>query len=206
MKNMTNEMREGLERIVATRTADDFLKVREEMDRLGFEPNTVILQSDWNLLCMVRALMYNPADYGRFGKIGEFEHRVDLWCEGGRTWAFYREFVARKSGQRDAADGEHKTGAGDWLYSRRYDTYEEILAEYAKKETGIVWRTEYFDIRCRWCDLFEYLAGYKGKGDVTTWFNRSLKYGDGQVIVKLQTWTTSQKKIAFLQACPYNID
>lgn len=203
MKKIDKATAERMEEIIRKYTEEDYLSVREEVDKLGIVKNTVVPAEYMNLACRLRWLMYNPADFGRNGKVAEFEYRVDGWLENGRTWCHWRELCARKTGKVDAGKNEeHKTGAGDWLRSQRYETFEAILAEYARKETYIVWRTDYFSIRCKWCELFDYLTGYNG--NVETWFNRSLKYGDAEVVVKLQEWKTSKKKIAYLVACPYN--
>ena len=205
LKKIDSETLKLMQAIIDTYSEADYLEVRKAVDALDIGKNTIVPAEAMNTACALRWLMYNPADFGRNGKVSEFEYRVDCWLENGRKYCHWRELVARKTGKADAnRNEEHKTGAGDWLRSQRYCEFEDILDEYAKKQTYIVWRTDYFAIRCRWCELFDYLASYNG--NIATWFNRCLKYGDAEVVVKLQEWKTSKKKIAFLQACPYNED
>lgn len=148
--------------------------------------------------------LYNPDDKGKFGKIGEVEERLIQWSER-RKFCYINELHARKSGRSDIGKRtEIKTGAGDWLYSLRYNDRESIIKEYYNKTTEILWTTEYFRIRCSWGELFEYLEQYNGKG-LNTWFKSNTKHDimTDKTVVMMQEFKTSKKKIAYLQECPY---
>lgn len=185
--------------------ADDYMEARAIADKY-LKPDTVIPHTLFKLALRARANMYNPLDKGMYGKLGEIEARMDEW--NSRKWARWNEFTARKHGYADIGKRtENKTGTGDWLYSRRYASLEEIVAEYAKKQTIIRWATEDFCIVCTWAELFEYLAEYNAKG-IYTWFNSCLKYNanTSETIVKMQEYKTSKRKTLYLISCPYNQD
>lgn len=168
--------------------------------------DSIILAECFNLIPAVLELIYSPDDKGRGGKIGEVCERLIRWQEAGRTWARWAEMHARKSGKSDIGkrQEEMKTGAGDWLYSCQNSTMETIVNEFWRRDSIILWDTEYFRIRCTWHELFDYLAGYNDKS-VYGWFRPQVKENImlSKYVVLLKEWKNSNKKIEYLQACPY---
>ena len=141
-----------------------------------------------------------------FGPVEKFRDaavRLNRWIrEAGSTPVIY-DIWAKKS--EPEKQEEMKTGAGDWLRSYRYFSMTEIVDEYSKRDSIILWSTDYFRIRCTWRQLMEYFNTYNDKGKYQ-FFKSNIKMDNmtNQVVVMLQEWKTSKKKIAFLQACPYN--
>ena len=182
-----------------------YMAAREALKADGVGVDTIVMPDLFNDAVNLLPMLYNPADKGRWGKIGEVEERVTRWQENGRSWAHWGEFHARKSGRADVGDKtEMKTGAGDWLYSYNHSTLEDIIAEYATKQTFIRWATADFIIECTWQELLEYLAEYNAKG-LATWFKSNVKYNPmiSKTVVMMQEYRTSKKKLAYLQNCPY---
>lgn len=180
-------------------------KAREQMKADGVKADDIIRADDFMDAVNLALALYSPADKGRFGKNGEVMERALGWLDGGRKYAHWGEFFARKSGKADVGTRtEMKTGCGDWLYSCKYSERSAIIAEYWKKETMIRWSTEDFTIVCTWHELFDYLASYNNKG-IETWFKTNTKYNVmlSKTVVMMQEYKTSKRKIAFLQDCPY---
>ena len=180
-------------------------KVKLIMDA-GFTPNTVIPASLYWDAYDLRIELYNPADFGKNGKLSEIRERIYRALENGRSWMYWKEFNAHKQVRKDLTDGtENKAGAGNWLYSKRYDSIDEIIAEYRKKKSLVRWeQADEFCILCTWSELFDYLASYNKKG-LSTWFKKTVTYSmeSEKYCVQLQTYQTSSAKMAYLKKCPY---
>lgn len=182
-----------------------FEDARKVVEDEGLVPATIVLADAFEWALEIRRRLYNPDDFGWKGKLAEVEERVIRWEEGGRSWARWSEFHARRHGLEDIRGRiEMKTGAGDWLYSRRYSEWEDIVEEYRHKSGKVRWATECFIIECSWAELLEYLEQYNGKG-LATWFKKDVKYNAtiSESVVMLQTWSNSKRKVEYLQACPY---
>ena len=186
----------------------DFETARKFIEHVGIKPETLIEKDAFPLIPQILEFLYNPADYGKNGKIREVEERLSRYFENEYVFTCkWSECHARKTGRSDVGkrQEEMKTGAGDWLRSFKYFSMEEIVDEYSKRKSIILWSTDYFRIRCSWRQLMEYLDTYNEKGKYQ-FFKKAVKMDNmtNQVVVMLQEWKTSKKKIAFLQACPYN--
>lgn len=194
-------------------TPEQFRAYRYEQ---GVERETSIPPEYALPLLAYRLQEYSPEDYGWQGKFSEVRNRVTGLVEQGKPM-LWNEFSAHKPGQVDyRINGravEHKTGAGDWLWSTRRHTVKGIIAEYSRKTTLIHFENSnyHIDILCTWAELFEYMGTYcrKQGGEpmgVEYWFKPTLKKAnDGSKwIVELQNWQGSAKKVAHLQNCPYN--
>lgn len=186
---------------------EGFDSARKAAAENGLAADTIILAHHFNLALQVLEKLYNPADKGKGGKWAEVAERVTRWQEGGRTWAHWSEFHARKSGRADIGDNtEMKTGSGDWLYSYKSSDRESIIAEYRHKQTFIHWATDDFTIECTWEEFLDYLESYNDKG-LATWFKSNVRYNPmlSKTVVQMQEYRSSKKKLAFLQDCPYCI-
>ena len=161
---------------------------------------------------------YNPWDYGLEGKYSEVAERVQLAIEQGKS-LLWNDFRAHKSGTRDLSYGrkavEKKTGAGDWLVSRRARTPESIVKEYSRKQSLIHWQVDDLDIdiTCKWCELLEYLSHYTRKAGgpelgAAYFFKSYCKHqGDedgDRWILEIQTYRNSEKKLTYIRNCPFN--
>lgn len=188
----------------------DYETARRFIDYLNITNGTTVMRDAFPYIIAIIEKLYNPADYGRNGKIAEVEERLTRWYENMRPCCRWFELHARKNGKSDIANGlqeEMKTGAGDWLYSCTACTREAIIAQYRHRQSLIYWKTEYFTIRCTWEQLFDYMDCYNDKG-IEQFFKVNIKYNvqDNKAVCMLQEWKTSKKKIAFFSACPYNED
>lgn len=184
---------------------EGYTMARQLMEAEGVKADWIVKAEDFMDACELALWLYNPADKGRFGKNAEVTERCLRWLEGGRKWAHWGEFFARKHGYSDIGERtEHKSGCGDWLYSRKYADRDRIIAEYWKRDTIIRWATEEFTIECTWRQLFDYLASYNAKG-IETWFKTNVKYNvmTSETVVMMQEYKTSKRKVTFLQDCPY---
>lgn len=187
----------------------DYETARRFIEHVGITAETLIEKEAFPIIPQILEYLYNPADYGKNGKIAEVEERLTRYYENGHVFTCkWSECHARKSGHSDIGrrkQEEMKTGAGDWLRSYRYFSMTEIVDEYSKRDSIILWSTDYFRIRCTWRQLMEYFDTYNEKGKYQ-FFKSNIKMDNmtNQVVVMLQEWKTSKKKIAFLQACPYN--
>ena len=187
----------------------DHETARKFIEYLQISAKTTVMRDAFPIMPLIIEKLYNPMDYGKYGKIGEVERRLDEWYKNGRFCCMWYELHARKSGKSDIGKTmhEYKTGAGDWLYSTVNCDFESILNEYKHKQTVIEWHTEFFHIVCTWEQLFDYMATYNDKG-AEQFFKTCVKYNAQltKTVVMLQEWKTSKKKIAFFAACPYNIE
>lgn len=182
-----------------------FEEGRRQAERYDFTPKSIISSKDVMLALDVALALYNPADLGMYGKNKEASERALQKLENGVKWFYWEEVWARKTGRADIGRRtEMKSGAGDWLYSLRADTWDGIIKEYRHKQTMILWDTEFFRILATWEQLLDYLESYNSKG-LATWFKSCVKYNPmtSRACVMMQEFKTSKKKIAFLQACPY---
>lgn len=188
----------------------DYETARKFIAYVGITNGTTIMREAFPYIVAIIEKLYNPADYGKNGKISEIEERLIRWYENKRPCCRWFELHARRNGQSDLSNAkqeEMKTGAGDWLYSKTACTREEIISEYRHRQTLIFWKTEYFTIRCSWEELFDYMESYNEKG-VEQFFKSNIKFNPqvNKAVCMLQEWKTSKKKIAFFSACPYNED
>lgn len=201
-KYMTREI---IEKTNAAADFDGFIAARTILESEGVKADTIVPCNLFNDVMQMLPKLYNPADKGRAGKVGEVDERVNRWQESGRLWAHWSEFHARKTGRADIGNNtEMKTGCGDWLYSYKGSTCEEIFEEYYHKSGKIRWATDDFIIECSWIDFLDYLASYNNKG-LATWFKSTTKYNPmlSRTVVLMQEYKTSKKKLAYLQDCPY---
>ena len=189
---------------------------RAYAQELGLERDIVIPCEYLDDMLEYRYVCYNLADYGMEGKFSEVRERVKqaIAREKDLRW---NEFNAHRAGRRDLSYGrkavEKKTGAGDWLVSTKNSNPEKIVAEYSKKHTMIHWEVEDLEINitCEWCQLMEYLGQYRSsktgpERGAAYWFKSYTKPAvDGdRWILEIQTYRTSEKKLAWIKACPYN--
>lgn len=193
-------------------TADDYRNFRKSF---GVDRETIIPRGMVPTMLQYRKAEYNQlSDTGWRGKFSEISERISIKLTKGETIRWI-EFAAHKPGERDMSYGrrpvEKKTGAGDWLVSKKAHTREAIVREYRRKTTLLHWETRYFDIVCQWNQLMEYLDGYTMRNSTEPtgaefWFKSSPKLSDDgdRWILELQNWDKSQRKISFLQECPYN--
>lgn len=184
----------------------DYLETRRIMNDNGVQPTDIIMAQDIMDALDLALALYSPEDKGRYGKNGEASERVLRKLEHGVKWFYWSECFARKSGRSDVGDRtEMKTGAGDWLWSLRHSDWDGIVAEYRHKQTKILWSTEEFRIEATWEQLFDYLEGYNAKG-LSTWFKSAVGFNPmtNKAVVRMQEFKTSKRKIAYLQACPWN--
>lgn len=184
----------------------DALTLRDFMSRtLDIGAETVVARPYWARLCKVKARTYLDTDKGLYGKMLEVAYRLANYDPACR-WLYFREFYKHPDTMADfvKTGAECKSGTGDWLLSYKYNTFEDILDEFSHKTTTIHWETEDFCIDCSWSELFDYLSAYNDKG-IKTWFNSCLKVRhEGGVVVKVQEYSTSKRKLRYLVACPYN--
>lgn len=208
MEHLTKEYAEAMLKAYATDTMEDVYDptpLREALKADGLTPDTIVKADVFEVAAALAYALYKPTDKGREGKNGEVVIRIAGWLEGGRTWAHWSEFFARKSGDADCGEStEVKTGVGDWLYSKRHSDRESIIEEYRKKTTTILWDTPDFTIEASWCDLLEYLEGYNAKG-LDTWFKSNVRFNPTvrKTVVMMQEYRSSKKKLNYLLACPY---
>lgn len=194
-----------LENVKAIADIYGFKAARKLAKALDFTPKSIISSKDIMLALDTALALYNPADLGMYGKNKEAMERALQKLENGVKWFYWEEVWARKTGRADIGRRtEMKSGAGDWLYSLRADTWDGIIKEYRHKQTMILWDTEFFRILATWEQLLDYLESYNSKG-LATWFKSCVKYNPmtSRACIMMQEFKTSKKKIAFLQACPY---
>ena len=218
MKTIHTETLQALIEFAATHSLEE---LRAEATALGITPLTAVLTSDLDLALEVRDLMRNyKTDFGARGKSAEAWARLHESAARGARWFRWRDLTARPTSRVDMLTGahkavtEHKSGCGDWLRSMRYSTRDEIVAEYAQRDTLIDWDYPLagFHIVAPWCSFLAYLGEFKGKG-AAYWFSESLKYnGDSnEIIVKMQPLFNGDKcvsrvKLNYLLACPFNLN
>lgn len=188
----------------------DYETARRFITFMGIENGTTIMHDAFPYMIRIIEKLYNPADYGKNGKVSEVEERLARWEENNRPCCRWHEMHAKGHGQSDMnsrKQEEMKTGAGDWLYSKTACTREEIISEYRHRQSLILWKTDEFTIRCTWEQLFDYMELYNDKG-VVQFFKANTKFNPqvSKSVCMLQEWKTSKKKIAFFKACPYNMD
>lgn len=176
--------------------------------RYGLAPLTVVPVALFDKAYTLRCDTYSPYDKGARGKMVEVETRLALKKQHGVKWCYWYEFSARRQNtwdiRQEGMNIENKSGCGDWLYSKRYSTWEGIIAQYEKKDSVIRWQTKFFDITCTWAQLLQYLREYNG--ELKTWFKAAVKYNptSEKYVLQMQEFSTSKRKIRFLQDCPYN--
>lgn len=204
MKKVTFEQLEGMKKIAAI---TDFEQARRAFACLGVEANTAFYTYEEKKIALAcRAALYNPAGYGWGGCINEANKRIDR-TEVTCTPMLWIDFSVRRLTSDDQKirmkDGrffhiEHKSGAGDW-YLTKADNLEAALQAYRQERKILVWDTDDFQLVMPVADFLDGLATY-GKG-AATFFKSKLVYkpGVGKYLLQMQTYTTSKKKIKFLQ-------
>ncbi len=204
MKKVTLEQLEAMKAIAKMR---DFEQARAAIVAAGVLPTTTFHTAEEKRIALnARAAMYNPADWGMFGKLNEIEKRVNA-SQSPMPWASFKARTPNLADQTIKVDGvtyalEHKSGAGDW-YKTHCETLDKAMAEYTKREKLLVWDTEEFTLVIPFSKLTEALDSYKGRGTQgwRSFFKASLKMTtDGcAYVVGLQEWKTSKPKIQYLQ-------
>ena len=204
MKKVTKEQLKAMKEIA---TITDFEQARRLFSLLGVEADTSFYTYEEKKIALAcRAAMYNPAGTGWGGCINEANKRIDrseVTCKP-MLWA---DFSIRRLTSDDQKirmkDGrffhiEHKSGAGDW-YLTKADTLKAALQAYRQERKILVWDTDDFQLVMPVADFLDGLATY-GKG-AETFFKSKLVYkpGIGKYLLQMQTYTTSKKKIKFLQ-------
>lgn len=202
-KYLTNEQRECLSSALRSYRGD-FMALRAAVADCGITKDTLVKPADFPLMQRVAAMSYNPADKGINGKTQEVEFRCARYQQINRALR-WGEFFARSAGRVDnCAHGikyEDKSGAGDWLRSRKAATREEAIEEYRNHKEWIRWIVPDCDICfvCPWSVLFDILDSYNDKG-CEQFFKSNVKMVDNGIIVQLQEFRTSKKKMAWLAA------
>lgn len=207
-KYLTDVQRNGL-RAILTHYNGDCMNVRRSIRVLGITSDTLVTPEDFSLVQRVCALCYKPTDKGADGDMHEVALRCDRYAELKRSmrWAL---FFARKAGQIDniyhGIAMEDKSGAGDWLKSRTASTREEAIEEYRNRKGWIRWIVEDCDICfiCPWSVLFDVLDTYNEKG-CAQFFKSNVYATDGGIVIQLQEFRTSKKKMAWLAAHSINM-
>lgn len=205
MKKVTNEQLAIME-VVGTMV--DFEEARALFACAGVEADTAFYtEAEKNIALRARAAMYDPNGYGMYGCINEAQRRLDrseVTCRP----MLWEDFSVRRMHTDDQrirnVNGgyyrlEHKNGAGDW-YTTKANTLEKALEAYKKENKVLVWYTEDFQLVMPFADFIKGLESYKG--GVETFFKKKLAYRPtiGKYTLQMQTYTTSKKKIQFLQA------
>lgn len=94
---------------------------------------------------------YDSSSLGYNGIISEISERVELlsMIDGSVP---VREFFVHKAGKTDIWDKENhigyekKTGCGDWLCSEKSVTFAEVIEEYKRKRTRILWDYDFIPV------------------------------------------------------------
>lgn len=192
--------------------AEDFRKYRKAQ---GIDGSTVIPAAFCKGMLLWRKVEFSDSDWGKDGKYLEIVRRVMTWAKAGQDVRWV-EFRAHKAGQADMTikdqDIEIKTACGNWLYSRTNTTISSIVEEYSHKQEKVnLLNPDYkLDILCTWSELLDWMSQYKRskKGPAMGaeyWFRECVQLEDGNNwVVVIQNWKASEKKVAHLQACPYN--
>lgn len=204
MKKVTSEQLAIME-VVGTLV--DFEEARALFACAGVEADTAFYtEAEKKIALRARAAMYDPNGLGMYGCINEAQRRVDrseVTCKP----MLWEDFSVRRMNTDDQrirnANGgyyrlEHKNGAGDW-YTTKANTLEKALEAYKKENKVLVWYTEDFQLVMPFADFIKGLESYKG--GVETFFKKKLAYRPtiGKYTLQMQTYTTSKKKIRFLQ-------
>lgn len=203
-KYLTNEQRAALIN-AAKNFRGDFMALRREITECGIDKNTLVKPADFPLVQRAIALCYNPLDKGANGKIQEVALRCEHYAEINRALR-WGEFFARKAGRIDNCAGgiefEDKSGAGDWLRSRKATTREEAIEEYRHRKQWVRWIVPEWDICfvCPWATLFDILDDYNEKGCAQFFKPNIATKENGVIVVQLQTFSTSKKKREWLAA------
>ena len=205
MKKVTKGQLEAMKEIG---TLTDFEQARRLFVLLGVDADTAFYTLEEKQVALAcRAALYNPAGLGMYGCLNEAERRIDrseVTCKP-MMWEDFsvRRYTADDQRIRNANGGyyrlEHKNGAGDW-YTTKANTVEKALEAYRKENKILVWYTEDFQLVMPFADFIKGLEGYKG--GVETFFKKKLVHRPaiGKYTLQMQTYTTSKKKIQFLQA------
>lgn len=210
MKKVTIEQ---LEMLKAIAKETDFEQARKLFKESGIKPDTMFYtDAEKRIALKARAAMYNPADYGMYGKLNEIECRVNA-SKSPMPWASFKARTPNLADQTVKIDGvtyslEHKSGAGDW-YKTSCTTLESAMEEYSKRNKLLVWNTDEFTLVIPFNALQDALDGYVGRGvkGWQTFFKAELAmHTDGTAyVVQMQEWKTSTPKKAYLEklSCEY---
>lgn len=202
--------KQEMESILRACKDKDFMTCRDIVAKAGITFKSLIAKEAFFTAYDVRVAVSNPADLGNAGKLSENYENLQRWNENEHVHVLqWRSFFARQPRYADIkADGisyEKKTGAGDWLHSRRNDSWQTIIDEFRAKTSWIIWETDNFRIEAPWGDFMDYLEAYKPSKGLATWFRPEVKLSSYGSCVMMQNFKTSKSKIAYLMACPMNI-
>lgn len=181
--------------------------LRKFVTAIGITKSTLVKPAQFVLALRVFALMRNPADKGADGKDNEGAKRADRYARMNRSlkWGeFYARPATRKDNFENGRIVQDKSGAGDWLTSHKHWTRDEIVDEYRTRNEWIRWDVPDCGIYffCRWSTFLSILDTYSDKG-AYQFFNSSLKEQENGVIVKLQEFRTSKRKVRWLAEHSY---
>lgn len=152
-----------------------------------------------DMMYNVSANTYNPADYGKNGKLGEVSTRVERAREVKRSMMIcdFKAHSQKKADYKPIIDKqgrpyERKTAKGDWYTVEAKDRFEALdLYRRYKSKSLIAWTTVDFTIIAPVSWLLDELEKYP-KG-AASFFG----YQNGKLTV--QPWRTSRKKWDFLE-------
>lgn len=174
----------------------NYLEARAMVEESGILPSTTFVSAEEKRIALyARSACYNPADFGKDGKLNEIAHRVNA----SRSPMPWKAFNARQAGLSDQTfklEGitysfEHKTSNGDFFHTSA-ETLEDAFLEWGKNPHKLLyWDTQYFTLVIPANELLEALNGY-----CLGW--RTFFRLNGN-IVYCQPFRTSQKKLAFLE-------
>ena len=202
--------KQEMEGILHACKGKDFMACRAIVAQAGITFKSLIAKEAFFVAYDVRVMVANPADLGSAGKLSENLENLQRWDENEHVHALpWRSFFARQPRYADIkADGisyEKKTGAGDWLHSRRNDTWQDIIDEFRAKDSWIIWETDEFRIEAPWGDFMDYLEAYKPSKGLATWFRPEVKLSSYGSCIMMQSFKNSKPKMAYLMACPMNV-
>ena len=202
--------KQEMESILRACKGKDFMACRAIVAEAGITFKSLIAKEAFFVAYDVRVSVANPADMGSAGKLSENLENLQRWNENEHIHVLqWRSFFARQPRYADIkADGisyEKKTGAGDWLHSRRNDSWQDIIDEFRTKTSWIIWETDEFRIEAPWSDFLKYLEAYKPSKGLATWFRPEVKLSSYGSCIMMQSFKNSKPKMAYLMACPMNV-
>lgn len=219
MAKITDQQIIDLEVACAYGNDGNFQGARDTLAISGIEGDTYTTDKRIARL-MIRALWSacKPNDFGRDGKAGEAETRLDAM--GGRKRFVWRWSDCWTRGPKEP-DGtyragrkmyrvESKTGVGDWRTVHTND-FRAALEELTTETGWIRWHTIDFDIFLPFEEFYQFLENYSPKKGIATWFDSHLseRKTAGEYGIKMQPYRTSRKKMTYLtqvEASGYNWD
>lgn len=198
-------------------------KGSSEMKEIIFQ---YVKKTDYVPCAFIRPVMvvfcsyyYSKAGTGHNGVVNEIKKRIgeiEFTEKAQEKGIAITDFMLHKQGTTDTYDTdnkigyEEKSGCGNWLYSEKASTLEEIRIEYERKKTLIRWdytfvvetkkegkKLYHVYIVTTFKRLFAFLSDFdKGFG---TWWKENNKSGlYGGFCWEMQTIKTSKKKADYL--------